>query len=571
MASSTDGYNLKKVAKIGNGNYGIVYKVQTADGKDEYAFKRNMVIKGNPSKVVRELDILQRLRSHPRIIAILMVSLGSPFSEIPSPIKDADSKYTFEDDVWHFLFELAETDLFRWISQTIPTFAQTKQFMLDILLGVEFMHRSSIMHRDLKTQNIVVFKPGADPVMKSDTTPSFGISTPFDGTTFPRSPKDFDETGIYRAKICDFGLAKPFIRDGLSTRNVTTLYYRAPEIAGQHRDYDYKSDCWSVGCIFYELLFRMTFVGQINTTITDLQLAIINNLPYIASDHEKKEILGYKAPHRQPARVTSVSERILQNATITTLIRNEGLDVNVTAMQLGSLITRLLTIDPTQRLSATDALNDQFFNSHRDYIEKCRLRYPPKPSIQFPYDIPKCFERSQVFQSVIAIYNTGISDQKPFWYSHKRLLHAIDLFDRCLRYFLRKAGTDAIETEQHGKAMNALKSQLYFYACLYLSVKYFSSIDISTTLRDILPQELQTQKNAQKIEKYEIELMRDILDYSVYRHTLYEAVCLVTTDRKVEFEMLIQNGLIKILTGEINGLTPTTLAEQVYVERNTAK
>lgn len=555
MAFHPTEYNLKKVAKIGNGNYGIVYKVQTADGKEEYAFKRNMVIKGNPSKVVRELDILQRLRSHPRIIAILMVSIGSPFSEIPSPIKDIDSKYSFEDDVWHFLFELAETDLFRWISQTIPTFAQTKQFMLDILLGVEFMHRSSIIHRDLKTQNIVVFKPGADPIVRDGTSPAPSCNTPY------------EDNKMYRAKICDFGLAKPFIRDGLSTRNVTTLYYRAPEIAGQHRDYDYKSDCWSVGCIFYELLFRMSFVGQISSSTTDLQVAILNNLPYVASEHEKKDILGFKAVHKQPDRVISVCDRILQNATIVTLIRNDGLDVKTTAMQLGALITKLLSIDPTQRLSATDALNDQFFNSHRDYIEKCRARYPPKPSIQFPYDIVTCFERSQVVQSIISVYNTGISDQKPFWYSHKRLLHAIDLFDRCLRYHLRKAPENAIETETSGKALNALKSQLHFYTCLYLSTKYFSSIDISTTIRDILPPELQTQKNANKIEKYEVGLMRDIIDYSVYRHTLYEAVCLITDDRKAEFEMLIQNGLIQILTSDINGLTPTTLAEKVYKER----
>lgn len=37
------------------------------------------------------------------------------------------------------------------------------------------------------------------------------------------------------------------------TKGVVTLYYRAPEITIGH-DYDHKSDMWSLGCIFAELL-----------------------------------------------------------------------------------------------------------------------------------------------------------------------------------------------------------------------------------------------------------------------------------------------------------------------------
>lgn len=545
---------IQKIAKIGNGGYGIVYKARSEDGKTEYAFKRNMVIKGNPSKVIRELDLLTRMRNHPRIIAILFVSIGNPFEEIPSPIYDPEGKYAFEDDVWHFMFELAETDLFRWVSQTIPTFNQTKQFMLDILLGVEFMHRSSIMHRDLKTQNIVVFKPGADPVLRTPSAPPSSVITPQEDDKY------------YRAKLCDFGLAKPFIRDGLSTRNVTTMYYRAPEIAGQHRDYDFKADCWSVGCIFYEMLFRMSFVGQINNNTHDLQVAIINNLPYIASEYEKRDILGHRGVTRQPDRILSIYDRIMNNDTVKTLIRNDNPDVASVAVQLGNLITKLLTIDPAQRISATDALNDAFFNSHREYIEQCRARYPPKPSVQFPYDIPTCFERSYIVSYVIAIYNTGISDQHPPWYSHKRLLHAIDFYDRCLRFHLRKPPVSEVETETRGRALTAEESVLYFYTCLHLSIKYFSSIDI-TTLRDVLPSEMRTQKNADKMMEYEVILVRDVLGYTIYRHGYYEAVCLITNDRTVEMEMLIQSGLIHILTKNINGLTPSALAKKLYDER----
>lgn len=557
-----DRVNLQKMQKIGSGTYGIVYLVKTADGKEEYAFKRNIVIEGSPSRIVRELDILKRLRGHPRVVTIMIVSFGNPFCEILSPIKDVETRYTFKDDIWHFLFELAETNLFNWICNVTPTFNQTRQFMLDILLGVEFIHRSGIIHRDLKTQNVVIFKPGTDPIVRDPDDKSPLVSN---------APTPYEDNVYHRAKICDFGLAKPHVFDGLSTRNTTTLYYRAPEIAGGHRNYDFKVDCWSVGCMFYEMLFRMSFVGQINNVTQDLQVAILNNLPYLASKYERETILGYYGNAKQPDRITSIKEKILGNSAIIQLIRNDKHDPLVVSTQLDNIITKLLTIDPTRRASITEILNEPFFNDYRDYIEKSRAKYLPRSSVQYPYDIPACMERNHISYLIIEIYNRCVSSERPSWYTHRRFFHAIDLFDRCLRYHLRHAPSNAIETEHRGKAMTTVEAVLYFYCCFYLSIKYFSSLENVVSLKDILPRDYQIPEVVEKLEAYEIILVRNICDYSIYRHTLYESICMVTEDRSHEFEMMIRVGIICLTGTSINGKTPMETALKIKEERELEK
>ena len=87
---------------------------------------------------------------------------------------------------------------------------------------VECLKKHKIVHRDLKPENIL-FDPNKKLI-----------------------------------KICDFGLARILEEDGKSRKKLTneigTLPYIAPEVIGD-KDYDSKCDVWSIGIIFYELLF----------------------------------------------------------------------------------------------------------------------------------------------------------------------------------------------------------------------------------------------------------------------------------------------------------------------------
>jgi len=109
----------------------------------------------------------------------------------------------------------------RW---TIP---QTKCLMKQLLSGVAYLHSMFILHRDLKTANLLLTNNGV-------------------------------------LKICDLGMAREYgIPLQPYTNLVVTLWYRAPELLLGSKLYGTPIDIWSVGCIFAELLTgQVLFRGE---------------------------------------------------------------------------------------------------------------------------------------------------------------------------------------------------------------------------------------------------------------------------------------------------------------------
>ena len=98
-------------------------------------------------------------------------------------------------------------------------------YFLQMCLGVKYLHEHNIIHRDLKTSNIYLGE--GDKIV-----------------------------------IGDFGISKIFNNNQSMSRTfIGTPYYMSPEILGQ-KEYDKKTDIWSLGCVLYELLtFKMPFNG----------------------------------------------------------------------------------------------------------------------------------------------------------------------------------------------------------------------------------------------------------------------------------------------------------------------
>ncbi|KAH0795363.1 TKL family protein kinase [Histomonas meleagridis] len=91
----------------------------------------------------------------------------------------------------------------------------------DIARGMNFLHKHQIIHRDLKSLNVLL-----------------------------------DDKG--RAKICDFGSSKKFGKTEIMTVNVGTPYWMAPELLSGHQNYDTKVDVYSYGIVLWEILFHKT-------------------------------------------------------------------------------------------------------------------------------------------------------------------------------------------------------------------------------------------------------------------------------------------------------------------------
>jgi len=200
------------------------------------------------TRFMHEARALARI-SHPNIVQIF--SLGQP-SEPP-----------------HFVMELVEGASLVEAAKPLP-FRQKAELMRKVALAVEFLHEHQILHRDLKPTNILV---GPD----------------------------------LQPRILDFGLAREL--DNLSTRVTRpgeimgTPDYFSPEHTTPGVRLDPRSDIFSLGTIFYELLTgALPFHAE---TFTE-QAELIRRQPPILPRRINREIPGelqdicLKALEKQP-------------------------------------------------------------------------------------------------------------------------------------------------------------------------------------------------------------------------------------------------------------------------------
>lgn len=550
---------LRKDAKLGGGTYGIVYKVTTEEG-ESYALKRNLAELDQLSEAIRELDILNRLRGHPRIITIKMVTTKDALvdNDINSPLKVKGMR----DDVFHFLFELAESDLENWTQTHKLSLRQYKQFMVDILLGVEFITSSGIIHRDLKPGNIVVFR--SDQENDSNDHSPNDVNLNSETMDSPTLPDEFND--LYRLKICDFGLATPITLDDNNTPGVYTPWYRAPEVIGRHTDYNEKADYWAVGCIFYELLFKIPFCGKCNTNDdTNIARALIRRAHYSYDSYEIKEVLNYRGEQSLPNPPKTIYQQMINKPEIRSMIIAEEEDYKPVAKSISEIITGLLQINPNKRWSATTALDHSFFDEYRDYIEQSRESCGPRYAYQHIYDILDVPERRWISEYITKIYN----DKDDYsWYTHKRMFHAIDMFDRVLRYEKKKIKPTAkrIRTKEGGHIMSNLDAEIYFFSCLHIAISMFGTLTTAVDITEVIPKHLgNNKKYIAKLKAAQLYILKDVFKYKIYRYTIYEAIYGTYKGDREYIELIFYYAIIKLSSDykSINGLQPTDLAKEV--------
>ena len=203
-----DSQNISYCAErvIGNGSFGVVFQASVVGTGEIVAIKKVLQDKRFKN---RELQIM-RLLDHPNVVQLkhCFYSHGE---------KQPDDVYL------NLVLEFIPETVYRVarhyskLKQTIPII-YVKLFMFQLLRALGYLHATSICHRDIKPQNLLL-----DP-----------------------------QTGIL--KLCDFGSAKVLTKGEPNVAYICSRYYRAPELIFGATDYTTAIDVWSAGCVGAELL-----------------------------------------------------------------------------------------------------------------------------------------------------------------------------------------------------------------------------------------------------------------------------------------------------------------------------
>jgi serine/threonine protein kinase len=148
----------------------------------------------------REIEVMNCLR-HPNVVMMLAACTGAPRLGIVMEYVGGGSLYR----LLH-------------VHQRKLTEQQVKDVASDVTHGIQYLHSINIMHRDLKSKNVLL----------TDTKPA-------------------------TAKLCDFGLSRIRIETATMTGNIGTAQWIAPEILNESR-YTFKADVYSFGIVLLEMV-----------------------------------------------------------------------------------------------------------------------------------------------------------------------------------------------------------------------------------------------------------------------------------------------------------------------------
>ena len=142
---------------------------------------------------------------------------------------------------------------------------------LQLIEGLHTLHKFGIIHRDIKTTNLMV--EINSPVKKSIISNSFGTND---------IQIAYEDMSDFTLKIIDFGLSKVIGINETSDDPYGSLSFKAPELI-LHKKYNFKVDIWAMGVSIYYVVYKMLPFDE--GTREEIKKAIVNN-PVIFYENE---------------------------------------------------------------------------------------------------------------------------------------------------------------------------------------------------------------------------------------------------------------------------------------------
>ena len=212
----------KILQKVGQGNYGSVYKIQKIQTGEIMAAKICKIESNNSESFKREINMLKQCDS-----PYILKYYGS---------------YIKKNIIW-IVLEFCEggslLDIMR-ITNEYYTEKEIASIIKMVLKGLQFLHAQKKIHRDIKAGNILLTDEGV-------------------------------------AKLGDFGVSAQ-LTNSISKKisKIGTPYWMSPEVISQ-KSYDSKCDIWSLGITCIELAEGEPPYSEVRTFL--VMKKILNNPP----------------------------------------------------------------------------------------------------------------------------------------------------------------------------------------------------------------------------------------------------------------------------------------------------
>lgn len=303
------------LSKISEGTYGVVHKARDKKTGEIVALKKVKMGKeeGFPLTALREIKLLGELQ-HPYVVGLKEVVMD-------------------EFDGVYMVMEYIDHELKSYMERMKQPFglSEVKCLMYQLLNGLSYLHDNYVIHRDLKTSNLLLNNKG-------------------------------------ELKICDFGMSRHYAEPTKPyTSLVVTLWYRAPELLLGMKHYTTAIDMWSVGCIMAELISKKPLfdgskeLEQINKIFSTLGTPNDSRWPGYS------KLPGLKS---NPKLVKQPYNNLRKKFPVAMFTGSPSLT------ELGfDLLSRLLTYDPAKRITAEEALNHGWFRESplpADHVRICK-------------------------------------------------------------------------------------------------------------------------------------------------------------------------------------------------------
>lgn len=458
--------------EIGRGTYGIVYKYDRPGTVWEGSVLKRNLVEENVSFMgsIRELDILAQLKGHTNIVELTGISNTDQISifkrDLDEEKKEGDD---IKDDVIHFIFEKAETDMAHFMNHITPYYI--KYFLYDILQGIKYIHDKNYIHRDIKPANLLIFKEDRDEI----------------------TPK-----GRRYIKFCDFGLSKPLLNHKSYTPRLMTYWYRAPEVCFRE-PYDTKVDVWSIGLILYEMLSGKPLFLDLKIDDDSLllkQMALL--LPEECfKDLDKDHVwntYGYKLGI--PKYIFTAPCYRFRN----TFVEEARIDLETVI----SIMITMLNVVPSKRPSPHMLLSHYIFNDihpHHKSIENRIIKIHGNNT-----------ERIYIYNHIIKVVEGFKEKKDKYWYTPRIIFLTLSIADRYIDFKLSNG------LKEHSEEGLVLRINIM----IYISMKYMSTFLDCVSFKEFIDAGYLCDENLVFARDFEKVLVCNILNNKIYEMNLYE-------------------------------------------------